>query len=275
MIKKIICASDIHIRNLRRLDETSDILQKFIDECKNIASEYEKDEVRIVLAGDIFQSKIEVSNESITIAGWFLRELNKIAKTLVLAGNHDLLLNNTSRLDSLTPIFSMSNFSDCHYIDKELNYLSGCLVDENIVWCLFSSFDNFNRPDIDGMRKEHPDKTFIGLFHGDINGAKTDIGRVSENGLDANFFDGIDFGILGHIHKRQCIKKNGVQLVYCGSLIQQDYGENISGHGYILWDVMNKTYTEHDIENDEYGYYQFLISNIDDIENDKEEFINL
>lgn len=275
MVKKIIACSDIHIRNFKRMEETTDILQKFINDCKSIANEYSSDEIRIVLAGDIFQSKIDVSNEAITIVGWFFRELDKIAKTIVICGNHDTLLNNVSRIDSLTPIFSMSKFENCLYLDKELNYSSGCLVDDNIVWCLFSSFDDFNRPDTDELKKENPDKTFIGIAHCDINGALTDTGHVSENGMDADCFSDLDFVILGHIHKRQCIKKNGVKMVYCGSLLQQNYGENISGHGYVLWDVETKSYSEHDIDNSSYGFYKFSITDINDINDNKEELINL
>ena len=274
MVKKIIACSDIHILNFKRIDEISDILTKFIDSCKDIAKDYNKDEIRIVIAGDIFQSKIEISNEANIMAGWFFKQLNEIAKTIVIAGNHDMLMNNTSRLDSLTPIFTLSNFSNTLFLDKELNYESGCLVDDNIVWCLYSSFSNFEKPNINEFKENYPDKTFIGLFHGEIKGSKTDTGRVMENGFDSNFFSDIDFGILGHIHKRQCIKKNGVNLVYCGSLLQQDYGENLTGHGYVVWDVLNKTFNEYDIENNN-KFYLFQINNYEDIDNDKEELINL
>lgn len=275
MIKKIIACSDIHIKNFKNLEETSNVLQTFIDECKKITNEYKSDEVRIVIAGDIFHSKIEVSNEAMTIAGWFLRELDKITKTIVICGNHDTLLNNISRIDSLTPIFSLSRFKNCLYLDKELNYSSGCLVDDNVVWCLFSSFDAFNKPNINEFKEKYPNNTFIGIAHCDINGALTDTGHLSENGMNADYFGDLDFVILGHIHKRQCIKKNGVPLVYCGSLIQQHYGENISGHGYVVWNVDDKSYTQHDIPNTEYGFYKFSITDISDIENDKEDLINL
>lgn len=274
MVEKIIACSDIHILNFKRLDEITNVLSSFINECKNIVNIYSSNKVRIVIAGDIFQSKIEISNEANTIAGWFFRELDKLAKTIVIAGNHDMLMSNISRLDSLTPIFSMSNFKNCIFLDKELNYESGCLIDDNIVWCLYSSFDEFKKPNIDDIKKEYPNNTYVGLFHGELNGAKTDTGKVFENGIDANYFNDIDFGILGHIHKRQCIKKNGVNLVYCGSLIQKDFGENISGHGYILWDVNTKTYSEHDINNP-CKFYQFKISSYDDLDNDNEELINL
>lgn len=68
--------------------------------------------------------------------------------------------------------------------------------------------------------------------------------------------------------------KKMIPINYCGSLIQQNFGENVSKHGFLLWDVENKTYTEHDVEN-KYPYYQFKITSIDDLENNNEKITNL
>ena len=80
---------------------------------------------------------------------------------------------------------------------------------------------------------------------------------------------------MGHIHRRQCMKHEGIPLVYCGSLIQQDFGENLSKHGFVIWDIENETYDEVDFDDDKYGFYNFVLNSEDDIENDKEEIINL
>ena len=275
MVKYIISISDIHVRNFKRMDETSEMLEKCIRYCRDFTSHYNSEEVRIVIAGDVFDQKISASNESKVLVSWFFRELNKIAKTIVICGNHDYLMNNASRLCSLTPVFSMSNYDNCQYLDMDLGYVSGCVVDDNIVWCLFSTFEDFNRPEIDLLKKEYPDKKFIGLIHADINGAKTDVGRVTDKGLDADYFKGLDFVIAGHIHKRQEIKKNGVKIVYCGSLMQNNMGENLSGHGGVVWDVEEKTYETFDLDRGDYGFYKFVIENENDIENDKEKILNL
>lgn len=275
MVKYIISVGDIHVRNFKRMEETSEMLEKFIEYCQNFTTNHNPDETRIVVAGDVFDQKINTSNESKVLVSWFLRELNKIAKTIVICGNHDYLMNNASRICSLTPVFSMSNFDNCQYLDMDLGYTSGCVIDDNIVWCLFSTFEDFNRPEIDLLKIEHPDKKFVGLIHADINGAKTDVGRVTDKGLDVDYFKGLDFVIAGHIHKRQEIKKNGVKIVYCGSLIQQNMGENLFGHGGVIWDIENKTWEPFDIDRGEYGFYKFTIDDIDDIENDKEKMLNL
>ena len=276
MIKHIIHCGDIHIKNLRRLDEITEQLEKFLNECRDIVDKKGADSVRIVVAGDVFSQKINISNEAKLVAAWFFRELDSIAKTIVIAGNHDFLMNNKSRVDSLTPIFEMGNYKNVFYADKELGYQSGCIVDDNIVWCLYSSFDDFNAPeDLEYTKSVNPESTFIGLFHGEVNGAKTDAGYMMERGLNGEYFEGMDFVCAGHIHKSQEIKKNGIKIVYSGSLIQQDYGENVTGHGYALWNVEKRTWKHREIENPDHGFFKVIIKDENDINENNETFINL
>ena len=275
MIRKIIACSDVHIRNLRRHKEYVGQLNKFLAKCREIVKKEGEDGVRIVIVGDLFHNKLDISGEGYELAAWFLRELDKICTTFIVAGNHDMNMTNTERVDPLSAIFSMCGFERVFYIDKELHYESGVMNDENITWCLYSTFDKFARPNIEEAKIEHPDNTYVALFHGEVKNSKTDTGYVAENGKDTAIFEGVDFGILGHIHRRQCIKQNGVPLVYCGSLIQQEHGENVSSHGFVVWDVEEQDYEAVDIENPDYGFYTFSISAPTDIDEDKEEVINL
>ena len=273
MIKKIIHLADIHLRNFKRMDEYKEQLDKFLDYCQNIISIYGSESVRIVIAGDLFHSKNEISNECFILASWFLRELDKLAKTIIIAGNHDMNMQNLSRLDSLSTLFSICKLSQVYYLDKELGYESGILKDDNIMWCLFSSFDDFAKPLITEKKDEI---TYVGLYHGEITNAKTDSGYVSNGkSLPCEYFDGLDLCLCGHIHRRQKLEYNGIPIVYSGSLIQQDHGENISQHGFILWDIEELNYEEYNISNENYGFYTFSINNENDIDNNKEEPINL
>lgn len=282
MITKIIACSDIHIPNFNGLEDLKETLQKFVEECKKIVEEEgDKSKVRIVVCGDLVDKKLEVSNETMIMLYWFLSELGKVAKTVVIIGNHDMLMNNTDRVDSLTPIFEIGKLSNVVYLDKELDFKSGCYKDDNVVWCLYSSYDAFNTPDIESFKVKSRSKaplSYVGLIHTDINGAITVTNFVTENGIDPKVFENCDFVIAGHIHKRQEIKKNGVKIVYCSSIRQKDFGESITGHGYVLWDISDTeepTYECVDIPNENSGFYQFEINSIDDIKEDNEELINL
>lgn len=279
MVKKIIACSDIHIRNLKRMDETFELLGKFIAKCIKIQynNKLERDEMRIVVAGDLFENKISVSNEANIAASWFLTHLSDICDVIVVCGNHDYLANNKNRVDSITPIVSIANNERVRYIDSELMFESGYIIDDNIVWCLYSTFDDFNTPDLTELEVDYPDNDFVkvGLIHGDINGAVSDTNRVTDKGLDPNTFSDMDFVIAGHIHKHQEIKKNGVKIVYCSSLIQQNNGESIHGHGYVVWDAETCEYEFMELENEKYGFFKFRINDINDIEEDKEVLVNL
>ena len=132
-IKCIIQVSDIHIRNFMRMDEYIEQLSKFIDKCAEIASKYEKEEVRIVICGDLVHQKNTISPELIIFTTQFIRQLEEIATVIVIAGNHDLVLNNLSRKDTITCIFEAANFKNAYFLDAELKFMSGYLVDNNIT----------------------------------------------------------------------------------------------------------------------------------------------
>lgn len=274
-IKKIIQISDVHIRRYERHEEYIEIFSKLIKEIKEKTKECSKDEIRIVVCGDIAHQKNNMSPELNVLLSSFLRLLNNIAKTIIFAGNHDFLVNNKDRMDCLTSIIEIANFDNVVFADKLLDYSSGYLEDNNICWGLFSSFDEFlPPPNLYEYKRNNPDKKIFGLFHGNVVGARTDIGKVMDSGIDANQFKDCDAVLAGHIHKRQEIKKNGVPIVYSGSLIQQDLGENVTGHGFIIWDVDTMTYENVDISNS-YSMYKIQISSIDDIDNDTERLLNL
>jgi DNA repair exonuclease SbcCD nuclease subunit len=274
MIKYIIHTGDIHIRNNRRMDEYKTKLQWFIDKCTKFCKEHNPEEVRIVVAGDIVHSKTELSPECYTMVSWFFNELDNICKTIVIAGNHDKI-QNFDRLDPLTAIFNMCNFKQVYFLDMETGYASDCFSDDNVIWCLYSCFDNFAKPPIKEAAISSPNSALIGLFHGELTSSKTDTGYVSSEGIDPSYFADVDFALMGHIHKRQCIDYEGTKLVYCGSLVQQDHGENLSKHGFLIWDIESQTYQEVDYSDENYGFYTFKIKNEEDIEKDEEEILNL
>lgn len=284
MITKIIACADIHIPALKGIDELKDVLSKFIEKCKKIVKEEGKENVRIVVAGDIFHNKLAITNESILAAHWFFSQLDQVCKTIVIIGNHDFLMNNMDRVDSLSPLFDIGGYKQVIFLDKELDCKSGIYDDDNVSWCLYSSFSGFNRPDIEvhkeaNKENEKKDNFYVGLIHGEVNGAISVTNYVSETGISQDVFDGCDFVIAGHIHKRQELKKNDVKIVYCSSINQKDFGESVTGHGFVLWDIdvddkSDISYKYVDVPNKDYGFYKFEINDISDLEKDEEELIN-
>lgn len=273
MIKKIIHLADIHIKN-DFLEKQREMFKQALAEIYKEVKKYDRDEVRIVISGDIYHQKVKASKEAETICHEMFNYFNAMAKTVVCAGNHDMLENNQDRMDALTPTFSIKGvYPNVTYADKELNYQSGYIVDDNVVWCLYSMFDMFKKPNIDNLREQYPNHKFIGLYHGEVVGATTDMGRMSESGIDTKNFVGLDCVMAGHIHKNQTLKKNGVPIVYAGSLFQQDMGENTIGHGYELWDIETMKHQHIEVTN-KYKTYKIEVTSYNDIKNDEEKLLN-
>ena len=190
--------ADIHIRTYRLHDEYKDVFKTLISDLKEQLEDYEKEEVRVVIAGDLVHQKIVISNEQLILGTWLIKNLEDIAPVVIIAGNHDLLENNRDRVDSITPMVQFLPDANINFFKESL-----CYLDNNIVWCVYSIFEGNERPDIESAREEFGnDKTYIGLFHGPLIGSTTDIGYEIEHGYSLEIFEGCDIVMCGDIHKR-------------------------------------------------------------------------
>jgi len=206
---------------------------------------------RIVFTGDLVHSKNQMTPELIEMVSWVLMECSKIAKTIVIIGNHDFLENNMSRLDALSPIIDSLNNENIYYFKNK-----GVYEDENIDWVVYSLMDHNIPPDITTTSNKK-----IGLFHGPIVGLSTDVGYKFEEGFDTNRFMGCDLVLCGDIHKRQIFDIPGKKKAYMiGSTVQQNFGETVKNHGYGIYDVDTDDYSFVDLHNPK----PFLVFKMDD-----------
>jgi DNA repair exonuclease SbcCD nuclease subunit len=134
MIKKIIHIADLHIRTIQMHDLYKEQFETLIWEIRehNIkwhSEGIQYEEIRIVVAGDIAHQKINISNEQLLLTSWFLKELSKYGKVVIIPGNHDFLENNTQRMDSITPVVQLLDDPTIVYYKD-----SGDYRDENIQW---------------------------------------------------------------------------------------------------------------------------------------------
>lgn len=273
MIKLIIHFSDVHIRCFARQEEYAEQLTRLIEKCAELAKPYKKEEVRVVCSGDLVHQKNQTSPELFVFASTFIRQLEQIARVIIISGNHDLVVNNTSRKDTMTALFETADFKNSIFVDSYLGYESGTLVDDNVIWALYSIYNDFRTPDIEQIKEKYPNNFVVGLYHGTIIGSTLNNGTVMQNGNDGNIFKGCDVVMAGDIHKRQELKRGNTLIVYPGSLIQQTFGETITQHGFCVWNLEDKTHKFVDLDTN-YGLYDFEVSSIDDIDNNKEVLLN-
>ncbi len=234
MIKKLVHFSDLHIRLFKDHDLYRSILEDAINQWKETKPD------RIVFTGDLVHSKNQMTPELIEMVSWILKECSYIAKTIIIPGNHDFLVNNIDRLDALSPIIeSLNNNNIVYYKDR------GVYEDENVSWCVYSQYQGNIPPDISEAKGIK-----VGLFHGPIQGMTTDLGYdFGDHAYDVEKFDGLDIVLCGDIHKRQEFSFKTGKGYMIGSPIQQNIGESIRNHGFGTYDFGTKEYIYTDLEN--------------------------
>lgn len=264
MINTIVHLADIQFRTFKRHLEFKAVSDTFFDHMKKLNPD------RIVITGDIVHSRNQLTPELVDEVSTFLRQCAAVTKRLIIIpGNHDIVEQNKDRMDALVPLLRALNLSNIDYFIK-----SELIEDENVVWAVYNIYENNKMPDA-LPTKPFANKTYVGLYHGTIVGAKNNLGFEFQHGADLNTFDYCDLTLCGDIHMRQEFKTpSGHPVIMVGSFIQQDFAETVSKHGYCTITVNNGiTYQFTDIENP-VKQYTFLIKDIEDIYEEREVLIN-
>ncbi len=252
-IDYVVHISDIHIRLTKRHEEYREAFEKLYAEISRTP-----ENTVIINTGDTLHSKVDLSPEAVQITSEFFHKLSELRPTIIIAGNHDCLLTNATRLDSISPIVDNLKHKKLFYLKNTGLYGAANLLINNM-----SVFDDVTKyvklKNVTKKIKTSFD-TKIALYHGGVLNARTDIGyAVSDKTITNELFDGHDIAMLGDIHMAQDLQQydetNEKPIIrYAGSLIQQNHGEALLGHGLSLWNIKQRTYSHVEIPND-YGYF--------------------
>ena len=255
-LETVLHVADIHIRNYQRHKEYRKVFRQLYKEVDRLP----KNSI-VYVGGDIVHSKTDISPELIKLTTEFLKNLADRRHTIVITGNHDANLNNSSRLDSLSPMINSLNHPQLHYLkDSDVYEIAG------VHFAVFSIFDD---PKTFIKSRDFNADTKVALFHGALDMSYTDAGfKVESDDLKISMFDGYDMVMLGDIHKRQFYDR-GETILQVGSLIQQNFGESFENHGCAIWDIENRNARFVNFEN-QHGFYTIDVSegvlpNIDSI----------
>jgi DNA repair exonuclease SbcCD ATPase subunit/predicted phosphodiesterase len=227
---KIIHVADIHIRNTKYHFEYEDVFYQLFSLVQQEQPDF------VVVAGDLAHTKTSLSPEYFAFAQTFYQELlgSFDGKIISIIGNHDFSLSNKQRLDAISPI--ISTFPGGLW--ERLIYLreSGEHDCGNIVFNALSILDEQHW--ITSPTKPH--KINIALFHGPVKGSKTDGGWELDNEhYTTAMFEKFDYAMLGDIHKANQSLDDEGRIRYPGSLIQQNFGEDVE-KGCLIWNIENK-----------------------------------
>ena len=255
-LEKVLHVADIHIRNYQRHKEYRKVFRQLYKQVDSLP----KNSI-VYVGGDVVHSKTDISPELIKLTCEFLKNLADRRHTIVITGNHDANLNNSSRLDSLTPMIESLDHPQLHYLKDSAVHL---IADTH-----FAVFSIFDDPKTFIKSNSFEGETKVALFHGALDMSYTDAGyKVESDSLKVSMFDGYDMVMLGDIHKRQFYDTEKT-ILQVGSLIQQNFGESFDNHGCAVWNVEKREAKFTNFEN-VHGFYTInviegVLPNIDDI----------
>ena len=222
---KIAHIADTHIKNLKYHYEYKKVFEQLYETLRKENVDY------IVHCGDIAHTKTQISPEFVELCSDFFANLESIAPTYIILGNHDGNLKNSSRQDALSPIVSALNLPNLYLLKNA----GETVLEPDLALNVLSVFDEEN-----WVAPSDQSRINIALYHGAIGGVSTDVGWVMDHGdHDIGVFAGHDFAMLGDIHKTNQILDTEGRVRYCGSTVQQNHGET-NDKGFLIWEIEDK-----------------------------------
>lgn len=241
MFKYIYHISDLHINYIQNTDisknnfkEISFAINQLIVQINN------PEQSLIVITGDIFHFINKINGNILVFFEEIIQKLTQHCITIMIFGNHDVTPYNESNDIKIifTQVIKKSN-NRLFILSEEKEYEF-----DNIIFIptLFYS-ETIKQPE-----HKDPNKTYISLYHNEINGClmksiKQFTSEIPDNCISKfrikkSDFDNYDLVLLGHIHNHQFLQPN---MAYPGSLLQTNFSEEINDQGYIKWDIQTKT----------------------------------
>ena len=266
MISNIIHLSDIHIRagnqDKSRFKEYLSTFDSLFKSISHLPSVKTKNAI-VVITGDLFHHKNKLEPYGLELALHLLTGLSSIAPVYLIRGNHDYRQDIPDEHDMITALMAY-NIKNVTYLDK-----TGTYYHENIGFGLVAIQDTLLYGSTSGISSTLPPfpvpnqaEFSIALFHGSITGSTLQTNVATLHGYPIDWFQGFDAILLGDIHLQQVNRAKKIDYTfptiphtmhvntfayedtvpwgYPGSLIQQDFGEQLIGHGYIVWDLKEK-----------------------------------
>jgi DNA repair exonuclease SbcCD ATPase subunit len=230
---RIAHISDVHIRNLKFHSDYRRVFENLYKKLEELKPDL------VVNTGDTAHTKTQISPEFVEMTSEHIRRVIEIAPYHIILGNHDLNLMNSDRQDAITPIVDSIGNDRVHLhkksglVEVQLKY-----EDDPFNLWVFGIGDSENYPTPEQWAK-YKERINIGLFHGSISRCLTDSNwRMTHTEHDLTIFEGLDYVLMGDIHKQQFMDQEK-RIGYAGSLVQQNFGEDIN-KGFLIWDIEDK-----------------------------------
>jgi DNA repair exonuclease SbcCD nuclease subunit len=219
--KKIGVFTDIHIG----LGQDSTIWHNNILQFANWVKELflNKGINDIIIPGDIFHNRSEISVNTLDVAKEFFKILKEF-RIIISTGNHDCYYKDRSDVNSVSMFGGWNNIV---IVDKEpLLIKAGDKTISLIPW---------------GTPTEDIPGSDICFGHFEINSFHMNSFKICDHGIESkSLLDKSPFIISGHFHKREFRKYDKGEIAYIGSPYQQNFGDAGDERGVYILDIDNK-----------------------------------
>jgi DNA repair exonuclease SbcCD nuclease subunit len=174
----------------------------------------------IIFCGDYFHTRDEVSVDSLHF-GTKLLELFKDFNLIMIVGNHDCFLKDSSEVNSISPYKNWSNITvvdtpltveyDAGYEKKKINF---------IPW---------------GVKLENIPEADYTFGHFEISLFRMNSFALCDDGIEASdILDKSKVVVSGHFHLKDTKTYNNGKIVYVGNPFQMDFNDAGSQKGYYI-----------------------------------------
>ena len=256
--------SDLHIRSgdevKCRYQEYKFVFKRFVEHIQK------NNKLAItIITGDIFHHKSKIESPGISLFYNFIQQVAKITPVYIIRGNHDFKQWETNEVDLISSMLipkinnvTYLNSTGTYTINDDIGF--GVLAIQDVLKSGASNSrvhaQGFSFPDPNDLKTRYK----IALYHG----------QVENNQM----FKGYDVALLGDVHIQMVKDANINELDfesntsehikclstytwdntkcpwgYSGSMIRQNVGETIEGHGFLEWNLEDKIVKSYHINN--------------------------
>lgn len=215
--KKVCCFSDVHIgvhqNNLFWYSVAENFFSWVEKELK------QRDIQDIIICGDLFHYRDEISVNTIHLASQLLSKL-KDFNIIMLVGNHDAYYKDRSDVNSLSPFSGWPNIKVISQVTSSSNFNKDLTF---VPW---------------GTELKFIPQSDIIFGHFEIESFKMNSHKICDHGVKASdLLEKAKLIISGHFHLKDERKYSDGTILYLGSPYQMDFGDVDSTKGIYLLDI--------------------------------------
>ena len=244
MIRQIFHLADIHIRRGNVHESRFSEYDTVIDETvREIAAIHLPAQCLCVICGDLFHHKLQISSHGIVLFNKLVTLISGMMPLIIIQGNHDLIQENDDRNnDLIRALVENINRPHVRYFDRSGAYEWSDQIHFGIVSIRDMLKANVGSGLVDDLPPFPPPaegKLNVALSHATVKGFKLNSYKTANHGVPLEWFTGYQLLLLGDIHLQSAKynKLNHLYYGYPGSLVQQDYGEPVFNHGFLVWNI--------------------------------------